>query len=73
MLKNCGQSFSRNLRISIAMGEYISFLDSDGYDNFEMHKIIYEGANGSDFTQVVVTGTLFVKDDYYLNIEFKFL
>ena len=55
------------------MGEYISFLDSDGYDNFEMHKIIYESANGSDFTQVVVTGTLFVKDDYYLNIEFKFL
>ena len=51
--KNCGCSASRNLGISLAKGEYISFIDSDDYIEKEMYEKMYEKARSEDLDIIV--------------------
>jgi len=51
--KNCGCSASRNLGISLAKGEYISFIDSDDYIEKEMYEKMYEKAKSEDLDIIV--------------------
>lgn len=69
--KNMGQSFSRNVGLQIATGEYIGFLDSDDFVHPQMYKTMVDGAILENYPEVIVTGLTFVKDSYYLQSDFK--
>ena len=51
--KNAGAGAARNNGLSIATGEYLSFLDSDDFFEFDMLEKAYEKAKGSN-AQIVV-------------------
>lgn len=69
--KNLGQSATRNRGLKEASGEYIGFLDSDDYVNHKMYQTMYEGACQNGYPEVVTTGLIFVRDDYYLENHFE--
>ncbi len=69
--KNLGQGATRNRGIELATGEYIGFLDSDDYVNFNMYAKMYEMAKRNDKPEVITTGLIFVKNNDYLVNNFK--
>lgn len=68
--KNLGQSATRNKGIQVSQGEYIGFVDSDDYVNTNMYQTMYEEACRNQYPEVITTGLIFVRDDYYLETNF---
>lgn len=50
--KNKGVSIARNIGIEKATGEYIGFIDSDDYVEFDMYEKMYQKAKEKDFDMV---------------------
>ena len=66
--KNKGVSSARNYGISIATGDFITFVDSDDFIEIDMLEILYNAAiyNNCD---VVLSGIKIIKDN---NIKYEF-
>ena len=63
--ENGGQGSARNVGLSVAKGEYIAYVDSDDYIEFDMLEKLYNNAkeNNSD---IVVCGNHLVTENYDL-------
>lgn len=66
--KNKGVSSARNYGISIAKGDFITFVDSDDFIEIDMLEILYNAAIDNN-CDVVLSGIKIVKDN---NIKYKF-
>ncbi len=55
--KNMGVSYSRLRGLSVAEGEYISFVDSDDWTEYNMYELLYEKARKENYDIVI--------SDYY--------
>lgn len=71
--KNMGQGYSRNRGLKEAIGEYISFVDSDDYLHPNMYEDMIKGAREYNYPEVILTNILFVKDDAYFQQDLTFL
>ena len=49
----CGVNPRRNYGLKFAKGEYIGFVDSDDYVDFDMFRMLYEKAKEKEFDMVV--------------------
>jgi glycosyltransferase involved in cell wall biosynthesis len=47
-VKNKGLSFTRNVGLDIAKGEYIAFVDSDDYIKLKAYELMYDKAKGTN-------------------------
>ena len=71
--QNQGVSKTRNIGISLATGEYITFVDSDDYVNPNMYEELYEVAKRYNEPELITTGILFVKGNEYRTKDLGFL
>lgn len=73
--KNAGQSVARNRALSLAMGEFISFVDSDDYISSDFLKSLYEAAceNNADISitsyNIIEKGSTMVRYDLDCSLE----
>lgn len=69
--ENGGQSSARNLGLKTAIGEYISFVDSDDWIEPEMYKELYETAVKNQLDIVTCDYTKFKKNkNHYVSSRF---
>ena len=61
--KNGGLSSARNYGIERCAGEYIAFLDSDDYVEYDMYEKLYNKAKSEDF-DVTVCNVNYIYDNY---------
>lgn len=66
--KNKGVSLARNYGISIATGDFITFVDSDDFIEIDMLDILYNAAIDNN-CDVVLSGIKIIKDN---NIKYEF-
>lgn len=69
--QNKGQGASRNIGLSLAIGEYIGFLDSDDYVSPTMYEELYAATKKYDNPNIVSTRLTFVKDNGFLGKTFE--
>lgn len=63
--KNLGAGRTRNIGLSLATGKYIGFVDSDDYVNSTMYEYMLDEAVKEGFSDMVITGLRFVKNNDY--------
>ena len=61
--QNGGLSSARNYGMPSATGEYIAFLDSDDYVEYDMYEKLYNKAKSEDF-DVTVCNVNYIYDNY---------
>lgn len=66
--KNKGASSARNYGISVATGDFITFVDSDDFIEIDMLEVLYNAAIDNK-CDVILSGIKIVKDS---NIEYEF-
>ena len=70
---NKGVGNTRNLGITLATGEYITFVDSDDYVNTTMYEELYQAAIKYDRPELITTGIIFVKGNEYRTKDLSYL
>ena len=76
--KNAGQSVARNRALSLAGGEFISFVDSDDYISADFLESLYESVSGNDADiavtsyNMVENGSTMVRYDLDCSSESRF-
>ena len=63
--ENGGISSTRNFGLSKASGEYIGFIDSDDYLEYDMFEKLYNKAVSGNFDVTICNTTLFYEDNTY--------
>lgn len=70
--KTLGQSESRNIGLSHAKGDYISFIDSDDYISNTMYSNMINQIIKNSYPDLIETDLIFVKDNHYYNKDLSF-
>ena len=68
--ENQGQSYARNIGLSMATGEYIGFVDSDDYVELPMYETLNTQALKNDNPDIITTGIRFL-DSNQIDQELK--
>lgn len=69
-IENSGVSYARNLGLTLAKGDYITFLDSDDYISKNLYEEIYKVTKTEQF-ELCIVGIERVKDFYKRDILFS--